>query len=131
MAATAAAPARRSLPPSGSHSNRPLRMTLQAGPTLRKRGGLRAHCRKGGAGRGGAAAAARTERWVDGGARAARPVTAARGGGAWGRAAGGGRRCPPDRGTEAAPAAGRAPPTVVSRESTARGKARLNNRAFP
>lgn len=38
-----------SLPPSGSHSNRPLRMTLQAGPALRKRGGLRAQRRKGGA----------------------------------------------------------------------------------
>lgn len=36
-----------SLPPSGSHSNQPLRMTLQAEPASRKRGAMRAQRRKG------------------------------------------------------------------------------------
>lgn len=46
----AAAAARARPPPSGSHSNRPLRMTLQRG-RCRKRGGVRAQRRKGRDGR--------------------------------------------------------------------------------
>lgn len=106
-----------SLPPSGSHSNRPLRMTLQAGPALRKRGGLRAQRRKGGAGRrapGGAVSgeARGRARGAAGNGRSAeqRPQGLALG---QGRAAG---ADPSDRRREAAPAVGSPRTTVVSRE---------------